>query len=51
MGAADPLSDTLHALVALGYSEREADAAVRALAPGLSVDDGIRQALKSLARG
>jgi Holliday junction DNA helicase RuvA len=47
----DPLSDTLHALVALGYSEREADAAVRVLAPGLSVDDGIRQALKSLARG
>jgi Holliday junction DNA helicase RuvA len=47
----DPLSDTLHALVALGYSEREADAAVRALAPGLSVDNGIRQALKSLARG
>lgn len=51
MSGADPLSDTLHALVALGYSEREADAAVRALAPGLSVDDGIRQALKSLARG
>jgi len=50
-GVADTLSDTLHALVALGYSEREADAAVRALAPGLSVDDGIRQALKSLARG
>lgn len=47
----DPLTDTLHALVALGYSEREADAAVRALAPGLTVDDGIRQALKSLARG
>ena len=51
MSGADPLSDTLHALVALGYSEREADAAVRVLAPGLSVDDGIRQALKSLARG
>ena len=51
MSGADPLSDTLHALVALGYSEREADAAVRALAPGLSVDNGIRQALKSLARG
>jgi len=51
MSGTDPLSDTLHALVALGYSEREADAAVRALAPGLSVDDGIRQALKSLARG
>ena len=50
-GVADTVSDTLHALVALGYSEREADAAVRALAPGLSVDDGIRQALKSLARG
>ena len=51
MSGTDPLSDTLHALVALGYSEREADTAVRALAPGLSVDDGIRQALKSLARG
>lgn len=51
MSGTDPLSDTLHALVALGYSEREADAAVRALPPGLSVDDGIRQALKSLARG
>ena len=50
-GVADTVSDTLHAMVALGYSEREADAAVRALAPGLSVDDGIRQALKSLARG
>lgn len=50
-GGADTVSDTLHALIALGYSEREADAAVRALAPGLSVDEGIRQALKSLARG
>ena len=47
----DTQSDTLHALAALGYSDREASAAVRALAPGLSVDEGIRQALKSLARG
>lgn len=46
----DTQSDTLHALAALGYSDREASAAVRALAPGLSVDEGIRQALKSLAR-
>jgi Holliday junction DNA helicase RuvA len=43
-------SDVLHALVALGYSEKEALAATRALAPGLSVAEGIRAALKALAR-
>jgi holliday junction DNA helicase RuvA len=43
-------SDMLRALLALGYSEKEAVAAVRQLPEGLSVSDGIRQALKSLSR-
>jgi Holliday junction DNA helicase RuvA len=38
------------ALLALGYSEKEALAAVRALPPGLDVAEGIRQALKQLVR-
>ncbi|MCO5119896.1 MAG: Holliday junction branch migration protein RuvA [Burkholderiaceae bacterium] len=44
------LADVVHALVALGYSEREADAAGRKLPPGVDVSDGIRQALKSLVK-
>ncbi|MGC9237674.1 MAG: Holliday junction branch migration protein RuvA, partial [Thiomonas sp.] len=48
--AAGSTSDVLQALIALGYSEREAAVAVKALPEGCSVDDGIRQALKSLAR-
>jgi len=43
-------SDMLRALLALGYSEKEATTAVRQLPEGLSVSDGIRQALKSLSR-
>jgi Holliday junction DNA helicase RuvA len=43
-------SDMLRALLALGYSEKEAAAAVRQLPEGLSVSDGIRQALKSLSK-
>ncbi len=43
-------SDILNALLALGYSEREAVAAVKALPDGLAVGDGIRQALKALAK-
>jgi holliday junction DNA helicase RuvA len=42
--------DVLNALVALGYSEKEAGAAVRGLAPGVSVAEGIRAALKALAK-
>ncbi len=38
------------ALLALGYSEKEALAAVRTLPPGLDVAEGIRQALKQLVR-
>jgi holliday junction DNA helicase RuvA len=44
-------SDILNALLALGYSDREAVAAVKQLPEGLAVGDGIRQALKLLAKG
>ncbi|UXY15682.1 Holliday junction branch migration protein RuvA [Chitiniphilus purpureus] len=43
-------SDILHALLALGYNEREAAAAVKALPARTEVSDGIRLALKRLAR-
>jgi Holliday junction DNA helicase RuvA len=43
-------SDITHALLALGYSEKEALNVVKQLPDGLSVSDGIRQALKYLAR-
>ena len=43
-------SDILNALASLGYSDKEASAAVKLLPEGLSVSDGIRQALKSLAK-
>ena len=48
--AADGGSDVLRALLALGYSEREAAAAVKQLPAGVAVSDGIRVALKSLAK-
>ncbi|MCO5102036.1 MAG: Holliday junction branch migration protein RuvA [Burkholderiaceae bacterium] len=47
---AETATDVLNALLALGYSEREASAAVRQLPAGTAVSDGIRQALKLLAR-
>ncbi|MDH4190462.1 MAG: Holliday junction branch migration protein RuvA [Betaproteobacteria bacterium] len=43
-------SDILHALVGLGYSEKEALAAQKGLPAGISVGDGIRQALKALSK-
>ena len=43
-------SDVVNALVALGYSDKEALAAVKGLAPGLAVADAIRAALKALAK-
>jgi Holliday junction DNA helicase RuvA len=43
-------SDILNALLALGYSDREAVAAVKDLPEGVSVTDGIRQALKRLGK-
>jgi holliday junction DNA helicase RuvA len=44
-------SDVVNALLGLGYSDKEAQLAVKQLPEGLSVSEGIRQALKSLARG
>jgi Holliday junction DNA helicase RuvA len=43
-------NDILNALLALGYNEREALAAVKLLPAGLSVSDGIRQSLKLLSK-
>jgi Holliday junction DNA helicase RuvA len=43
-------SDVVNALVALGYSDKEALAAVKGLAPGIPVAEAIRAALKALAR-
>jgi Holliday junction DNA helicase RuvA len=48
--AAPTAADVLHALLALGYSEKEAAGVVRQLPEGLSVADGIRQALKLLSK-
>jgi Holliday junction DNA helicase RuvA len=42
--------DVLNALLALGYSEKEALAAIRLLPHDLPTSEGIRQALKTLAR-
>jgi len=49
-GAGAHASDVVNALVALGYSDKEALAAVKGLAPGLPVADAIRAALKALAK-
>ena len=43
-------NDVLNALLALGYSDREALTAIKQLTPGLTVSEGIRQALRSLSR-
>ena len=45
-----PRQDILHALLALGYNEREAAAALKLVPEEASVNDGIRLALKSLAK-
>jgi Holliday junction DNA helicase RuvA len=46
----DAGADVLRALLALGYSEREASVAVRQLPADVAVSDGIRQALRHLAK-
>ena len=43
-------SDVLNALLGLGYSDKEAQLAVKHLPDGLSVSEGIRQALRSLSK-
>jgi len=42
--------DVLNALVSLGYSEKEAALAVKSLPEDIAVEEGIRLALKSLAK-
>ena len=42
--------DILQALVALGYSDREASAALKALPADVAVSDGIKLALRALAK-
>jgi len=46
----DAQADIAQALLALGYSEREAQAALKALPPGVGVSEGIKLALKALTR-
>ncbi|HEX7888642.1 MAG TPA: Holliday junction branch migration protein RuvA [Ramlibacter sp.] len=46
----DAQGDILQALVALGYSDKEAQAALKSLPRDVGVSDGIKQALKALAR-
>jgi len=48
--AAPNASDIMHALLSIGYSDREAVAAVKQLPEGVAVADGIKQALKLLAK-
>ncbi|MCE2832581.1 MAG: Holliday junction branch migration protein RuvA [Oxalobacteraceae bacterium] len=43
-------NDVLSALLALGYSEKEALLAIKQVPAGSSVSDGIRQALKALSK-
>jgi Holliday junction DNA helicase RuvA len=48
--AAGAQTDILQALLALGYNDREAAAAMKALPPDVAVGEGIRLALRALAR-
>ncbi len=48
--ASDAQTDILQALVALGYSDREAAAALKSLPRDVGVSEGIRLALKALAK-
>jgi holliday junction DNA helicase RuvA len=46
----DAQADILQALVALGYSDKEAQASLKSLPKEVGVSDGIKLALKALAR-
>ena len=48
--ASDAHADIQQALVALGYSDKDAAAAIKALPADIGVSDGIRAALKSLVK-
>ena len=45
-----PADDVVNALLALGYSDKEAAAACRDLPEGQALNDSIRQALKLLSK-
>jgi Holliday junction DNA helicase RuvA len=47
----DATSDILNALVALGYSDKEATLALKQVPAGAGVSDGIKLALKALSKG
>ncbi|HEY3538955.1 MAG TPA: Holliday junction branch migration protein RuvA [Trinickia sp.] len=47
----DHASDILNALLALGYSEKEALAAIKNVPAGTGVSEGIKLALKALSKG
>lgn len=47
----DAESDILNALLALGYSDKEALASIRNMPAGSGVSDGIKYALKALSKG
>ncbi|HSY27183.1 MAG TPA: Holliday junction branch migration protein RuvA [Burkholderiaceae bacterium] len=47
----DATSDILNALVALGYSDKEAMLALKQVPAGTGVSDGIKLALKALSKG
>ncbi|RZL10020.1 MAG: Holliday junction branch migration protein RuvA, partial [Rubrivivax sp.] len=49
-GGGEAHADILQALVALGYSDKEAQAALKALPPDVGVSEGIKQALRALSR-
>jgi Holliday junction DNA helicase RuvA len=49
-GASSAQGDITQALLALGYSEKEADAALKGLPPDVGVSEGIKWALRQLAR-
>ena len=48
--ASDSQGDIQQALLALGYNDKEAAAALKALPPDVGVSEGIRLALKALAK-
>ena len=50
MAANGTREDIVNALIGLGYNEREAMHAYRGLPDGVSVAEGIRLALKALAK-
>lgn len=49
--SSDASADILNALLALGYSDKEATLAMKQVPAGSGVSDGIKHALKALSRG